>query len=179
MSSAKYEQYANYLIRDIGNDADLNYLINDFMKEASIDMGSDFSDETLDRVIYIIKHEFSFLAISLVASAFSRGAMGKFGAGRLVPRTICGWLNEITAEYHRKETHDSIPVDEITDTKFLHKSPLGSAICKKIDWFKSGNYDMDDWDKVPLKELSERIKGGLETVPEVFGIISIKNQKTA
>jgi len=170
----KFQTYANELIRNVPMEV-VNYLVSMFMREASINMGTDVNKDMTERTIYYIKKDFSYLPVNFVASAFVRGSLGSYGPGRLVPRTILGWLNDSAQEYNRfitKEKNEEIEAGYIHAD--LHKYPLGQAICKKMDWLVSGRISGDDWDKIPLKELSERINQGLESYPEVFGIKSVE-----
>jgi hypothetical protein len=112
------------------------------------------------------------LHLCYISSAFKKGSLGKYGAGRLVPRTINGWLNEITMEFNRDAEHKKLnEVDGTVHFKNLEKYPLGKAICKKIDWYMSDVIDDNDWDKIPLKQLAEII--GRHEIPDLkmFGII--------
>jgi len=52
----------------------------------------------------------------------------------------------------------------------LHKFPIGSAINKKIDWYRKGILNINDWNKVPLKEVAEMIGAGNMPTVEHFGI---------
>jgi hypothetical protein len=56
----------------------------------------------------------------------------------------------------------------------LEKYPLGKAICKKIDWLKSGAITTVEWDRISLKQVAEIIGAGNEPTLEHFGI----NHKT-
>lgn len=173
MANEVYNRHAMELVKDVIPKDDLKEMINLFMVDAGINMGSDFTDSTLERAMQIVEDKFRFLPVCYVASAFKKGSLGSFGTGRLVPRTIYYWLNEITLEYNRDQDHKKLQ----TDPNYLHfkelgKFPLGQAINKKIDWLKIGIINIDDWDKIPLKELSERIAIRLESVPELFGLKS-------
>jgi hypothetical protein len=173
-----YNLHATRLVKGIPVE-DLNLLINLFMQDAGVTMGNDFNDKTLDMVITIIKNEFSFLPVFYIAAAFKKGAMGKYGPGRLVPRTIGIWIESEAMEYNKYLAHKEQKEKEFTpDNSFdLNKYPVGSAIAKKIDWYNRGIISSDDWDKVALKEMAERINQGLECVPEVFGLQNLKPKK--
>jgi hypothetical protein len=170
-----YNNNATKLIKDVFLE-DLNILINIFMQDAGISMGNDFNDETLDMIIKIIRSEYSFLPVYYVASAFKKGSMGKYGPGRLVPRTICLWLESEALEYNKYLAHKTQKEKEFRtyDSMDLVKFPAGQAIIKKIEWYRKGIIDGDGWDKIPLKEMAEKIGQGLECVPEIFGVTSIK-----
>jgi hypothetical protein len=167
---ALYDDYATSFVKDVPS-VNLKTLVNIFMVDASVNMGNDFSDETLERAIYIIETNFRFLHVCYIASAFKKGSLGQYGAGRLVPRTIYGWLNEITMEYNRDTEHKKLSeIDTTVHFKDLGRYPLGKAICQKIDWYKSGSINSDEWDKIPLKQLAEII--GMGETPHLndFGI---------
>lgn len=158
MSGSLYETYSTELIKNIPTD-NLTALVKTFMDSASIDMGSDYDEAALNRVCFIIRTEFAYLPLCFIASGFSQGAMGKFGAGRLVPRTIHGWLNEIVSEWNRKSIKDrQAELEAEVYVRYdLRKYPIGKAIVQKIEWYDSGKLDGDRWDNVNLMELTEAI----------------------
>jgi hypothetical protein len=168
-----YQKNSTTLVKDVFPVSDLKEMINIFMTDASINMGSDFSENTLERIIEIIQFSFKFLPIYYIAGAFKKGSLGDYGSGRLVPRTVYGWLNSITAEYNRDEDHkrniSDINIPHFSD---LEKYPLGKAINKKSDWLKNGVITEEEWDRIPLKEVAEKIGQGLECVPEIWNIKS-------
>jgi hypothetical protein len=135
------------------------------------DCGRDVS-----RIVYLLKTDFSHLPVSLVASAFMRGSLGKLDQGRLVPRTVYNWLNEVSGEYIRKKEHENLQekMQEKPVSFDLHKYPAGQAIIKKMEWLQAGWIDGEGWDRIPLKDLSERIASGMPAVPELFGVKSKK-----
>lgn len=170
-----YQKHSMTIVKDIFPISDLKEMINIFMADAGINMGSDFNDATLERVIEIIEHSYKFLPIYSIAGAFKKGSLGDYGPGRLVPRTVNAWLNAITIEYNRDQDHKR-NISDINTVHFsdLDRYPLGKAINKKSDWLKNGIITEDEWDKIPLKELAERIGKGLECVPELWHVTSKK-----
>ena len=168
--SQKYQDNSTKLISDL-LESDVKELVNLFLIDASINMGTDFTNETLERVIEIVLYEYKYLPLYAVASAFKAGSMGKFDKGRLVPRTIFGWLKEVSDEHHRKEHHNEVHHSDFMDAMDLNDYPAGSAICKKIDWYRNGTLKMKDWDNIPLKDIAEQIKAGHHVSPQMFGII--------
>ena len=176
-----YDSCATSFVKDVPKES-LKTLVNIFMVDASVNMGNDFSDETLERAIFIIETNFRFLHVCYIASAFKNGSLGKYGAGRLVPRTIYGWLNEITMEYNRDTDHKKLnEIDNSIHFKDLEKYPLREALCKKIDWLKPYAFDVDEWDspgiiteeeydRIDLKKLAEMIGRGQHPLPSDFGI---------
>jgi hypothetical protein len=168
-----YDDYATALVKDVPQEY-IKALVNTFMTDAGINMGADFTDTSLERVIEIVRFNFKFLPVCYIASAFKKGSLGNYGTGRLVPRTINNWLNEITLEHNRDESHKKLTrIDEVIHFKDLRKYPLGKAICKKIDWLESGAITIDEWDKIPLKVLAEIIGAG--HIPDLeYFIIKLK-----
>lgn len=169
-TSSSYDIYANTFCKDIPIET-LKGFIMTFLIDASQDMGCDFDKTSMpDRVYYVISTHYNHLPLMLIASAFKRGALGQYGPGRLVPRTIFNWLSEMNQYF--TSLHELRDASKDRQYKYdgLEKFPLGKAICKKIDWLESGAITNDEWDRIPLKELSERIKSGLECYPEIFGI---------
>lgn len=162
---SKYDDYATALVKDVPVEY-LKIIINTFMCDAGINMGNDFTDESLERVIQIVSFNFRYLPIYCIGGAFKKGSLGFYGAGRLVPRVIYGWLNEATIEYKKDQDHkkQTEMVDYI-HFRELEKYPLGKSICWKID-----HVSEEDWDKVQLKSVAEII--GRHGIPrlEDFGI---------
>ena len=174
MSSSKqdtnYDIYASSLCSEIPMEY-LKGFITGFLYEASIDMGQAYEkDVMVDRVEYMISKHYHHLPLSLIASAFKRGSLGQYGTGRLVPRTIFGWLGEMNQYF--MTIHEKKDEDWARHHKFdgLEKYPLGKAMMKKIDWLESGVITEEQWDKIPLKELSEMIGSGKMPTTRVFGI---------
>ena len=168
----RYTQYANHLCSDIPN-SELDLLIRQFIKEAEVDMGSDFEELAIPRVREFVTKDFSHLPLYFIAGAFKKGSLGQYGPGRLVPRTIHGWLSEMSQVFQQ---HSKNLADNIDDKKRwdgLNKYPVGKAINKKIDWLISGAISESDWDELPLKEMAERIGQGLEVHPELWNIKTI------
>lgn len=162
-----YNVYAGTPCRDIPIEHLKGFILT-FLYDASKDMGVVLEKEILpDRVYYIISTHYHHLPLSLVASAFKRGALGQYGAGRLIARTVYGWLGEMNQYYmtlhEKKEEQDN----EARKFDGLERYPMGKAICWKID-----HVSYNDWDNVPLKEVAEMIgRGSLPTL-EHFGIIN-------
>src|ERR1035437_966450 len=166
-----YDTYINTTCSDIPPEH-LKTLISTFLYDASRDMGCEFDKkETPDRVYYIISTHYHHLPLVLVASAFKRGSLGQYGAGRLVPRTIFGWLAEMNQYYmtcHEKRDNSQ---DNQHNFNGFEKYPLGKAICKKIDWLKSGAITSDEWDQIQLKSVAEIIgRGGEPTLEQFWNI---------
>ena len=154
-----YQNYANTFVRDIPQ-SELKYIVNLMAREGSKIMGNDFNDDTLDSTIEMILTNHGRLPLSYVSSAIYRGAMGDFGSGRLVARTINQWLREVSKEYRRlidhKEVQDRLSNEgEAVDLK---KYPMGSAINKKIEWLLNGFISSEIYDQIDIKELSVMIR---------------------
>ena len=165
-----YDIYASQSCSEVPPDY-LKRFILTFLYDASKDMGQEFDrDSVPDRVYYIITTHYHHLPLSLVASAFKRGALGQYGTGRLVPRTIFGWLGEMNQYFITQ--HEKKDESGIKHYKFdgLEKYPLGKAICKKIDWITSGAITEEQWDEIPLKAVAEMIGKGIMPTVERFGI---------
>jgi hypothetical protein len=146
-----------------------------YLVGASSDMGQTFDREFMPQRIYdIIIKDYNHLPLILIASAFKKGALGQFGVGRLVPRTVYSWLSEMN-DYVMSQ-HEIRDQSKDKQLKFngLEKYPLGKAICKKIDWLKSGAITEAQWDRISLKTIAELIGAGHEPDLEYFGI----NRKT-
>jgi hypothetical protein len=143
---------------------DIKHLVNMFLVEAARDMGTDLKEETIERVISLVRNEYGYLPICFIASAFRRGSLGDFGAGRLVPRTVYQWLSETSVEFNREQKHKE------TQSRFIDTGtpvnlkiyPMGKAINKKIDWIISGHITSNEYDMINLKDVAEIIGKGHE-----------------
>ena len=165
-----YEVYANQPCSEIPIDHLKGFILT-FLTEASKDMGQEFDrDNTPDRVYYIIDKHYNHLPLMLVASAFKRGSLGQYGPGRLVPRTIYGWMAEMNQYLMTKHEVRDSSQDRKHKYDGLEKYPLGSAIIKKIDWLTSGAITMDQWDEIPLRAVAEMIGQGHTPTLAKFGI---------
>jgi hypothetical protein len=163
-----FETYSNYKISDVPLD-NLKVIIEQLVFSAGVDMGQKPEDITIERVVWFVTHDFSDFTCLRIASIMRRGALGQFGAGRLVPRTIYGWLSESKNEALNK----SGAIDKIDTSRGfrdLMNFPIGKAIMKKIDWQKSGAITGDEWDRIDPKVLSEMIAKDMTPTPEDFGI---------
>lgn len=172
--SKNYEIYHSYPAREVPQ-LNLRILISEFIIDAALDMGQKPDDGIYDRVTYFVGRDFCDLEIIQIASAFKRGALGQFGPGKLVPRTIYNWL--VTAKGENSFKTDAVSkIDTTPGFSELHKFPLGKAINKKIDWYRKGLITIDpegrpdEWDKINLKTLSEMIGKGMMPTPNDFGI---------
>ena len=170
MESSLYDTYATTICAEIPIDYMKQFILQ-FTYDASQDMGCTFDkDEMTERVYYIISTHYNHLPLSLVASGFKRGSLGQYGTGRLIPRTVFGWMGENNQYYITKHSTRDNSQDNYTKFDDLHKYPLGSAINKKIEWYTKGALNINDWDKVPLKELAKFIGEGHYPTLEHFGI---------
>jgi len=172
----KYQLYAGdvpVLIPEVH----LKHIVNVMIEDAAMNMGCNYDKKMVDRVIWFIQSkDFNYLPLAIIASAFARGSLGKLGPGRLVPRTIYDWLSTVGEEYRQKVEHDKREqqLRGKSDPFDLHKYPVGQAIIKKMEWLNAGVIDEEGWDRIPLKDLSERIASGMPAVPELFGVKSKK-----
>jgi hypothetical protein len=170
MENSLYDIYANTICSDIPIET-LKDFITTFLIDASKDMGCEFDKkETPERVYYVISTHYSHLPLSMIASGFKRGALGQYGAGRLIPRTVFTWMGEINQYYLTKHSTRDNSQDNYTKFDDLHNYPLGAAINKKIDWLRIGALNIDDWEKVPLKDVAKMIGKGHQPTLEHFGI---------
>jgi hypothetical protein len=160
-----YNENATKLIKDVFPKENINYMIKLFMEDASMIMGNNYKQEALDFTIDIVKSQYSFLPVCYIASAFKKGALGKYGKdgeGRLVPRTINGWIEFEALEYNKYLAHKEQKEKEFRpeNSMDLIKYPIGQAIIQKINWFKEGLLNNENWDRISLKKLAEEINKG-------------------
>lgn len=167
----RFQMYARDTISNVPLE-EVKYLVNLFMEDASLNMGANYEDRILDRIIYFVVHEFFYLPVSFIASAFRRGSLGQFGAGRLIPRTVHEWLKEVGQEYDRFKVHTEREVAQgaIVEAFDLKQYPVGKAIILKMDWYSVGAINEAEWDLIPLKVLAEMIRDNQHPKPSDFGI---------
>lgn len=172
-NDSRFQTYANELVRNVPSET-LQHLITLFMQEASVNMGVEVDAVTLERVIFYIKKDYGYIPINFIASAFVKGSLGNIGdgKGRLVPKTIVGWLGSVSMDYNRTlaNIRNQEKLNDVSIAMDLHKYPVGQAINKKIDWYRKGLLKIEDWEKIPLKEVAERITQKLESYPAMWGI---------
>jgi len=171
-----YQMYAHHMIKDVPN-SEMRIIIDLFLQRAAVNMGSDLTDNMSNMVVEFAYNEFSFMPVYSVASSITKGSLGHYGVGRLVPRTVYGWFTEAANEFNRKEQHEAIRKDDYSNAMDLNIYPVGQALAKKITWYKDEVINMTDWDKLPLKEMSERIHQKLDVVPELWGVKSKPKKK--
>lgn len=168
---SKFETYATVLVREVPREY-LSEIIELTMKKCSLNMGSNYTDEILQRIIELIKEDFSYMTVNIVVSALLRGSMGNYGAGRLIPKTVAQWLRETSQEYQRDKEHKELDekLSRNSNAMDLRKYPMGTALNLKIDWLVNGAITSDEWDRISLKQLAEIIGQG--QLPELrhFGI---------
>ena len=157
-----FQKYFKVRVKDVPYE-DADVLLTLFLNKAAVNMGKDAYDKpdaTRESILEFIYKDYRELYVFLIASAIIKGSLGNYGAGRLVPSTVYKWLGEMRPEIERMrkaEEYKNISHDRMKD---LDKYPIGSAINKKIDWYKSGLMSIEQWDMVPLKELAEAIARG-------------------
>jgi hypothetical protein len=171
-----YQEFASYTVKELPTEAVLADVVESLYFEAALNMGTNIQKKDnardISRICYLIRTDFNYLPLPVVASAFIKGSLGKLDPGRLIPRTVFTWLTEVAGDYRREQDHKAIQesMKEKPVSFDLHKFPVGKAIIQKITWLQSGAIDEDGWDRIPLKDLAERIASGLPAVPELFGV---------
>lgn len=178
-NNEKYQIYAGSLVKDVPLEY-LKILITLFLDHAALNMGANIEKVSVDRIIEIVKEDYGFLPVNQIASAFIKGSMGYYGEGRLIPKMINGWLKEIKTEYERYTEHnkrENRVKEQLKEKPYdLQKYPAGKAICLKIDWYRKGLINGDDWDKIPLQKVAEMIGKGHIPTPGDFIIEPIKTK---
>jgi hypothetical protein len=151
-----------------------------FIDKAAINMGKDSFDkkeDTINAVCEFLFKSFKDIPVYYVGSAIYKGSLGTYGPGRLVPATVFKWMNEANQEFSRKQAHEELMKEDSSPAMDLRGFPVGRAIHKKIDWLKGGRITESDYDRIPLKEVAERLAQGLDVVPELWGVKSKKSDK--
>jgi len=151
-----YQNYAQIIVKEVPED-DMKLLLNLFLNRASTNMGILINDNMAGIILEFIYKEFCYLPVFYIGSGIMKGSLGQYGAGRLVPRTIYGWLNEVSQEYDKYQDHQKYKKIDYLRSFDLNKYPFGQAIIQKIKWYKEGKLQSDDWDKINLESLTEAI----------------------
>lgn len=174
MKDKTYQTYVNYKVSEVPLET-MQYLINLFVNYAAINLGASPDKANVDRIIEQVQgHEFNFLPVSVVASAFMRGSLGKLKNDKttLSPRNIFEWLTEVSIEYKQGVEHDKRD-RELSNTEKtfdLYKYPVGAAINWKIDCYNSGLIDNETWDFINIKTVAEMFARGQHPIIKDFGI---------
>lgn len=168
MKNEKYQIYAQSEARTVPLEH-LKLLTTSFIDYAALNLGCKVEKADVDRIIEFINNEFSYLPISVIASAFIRGSLGKLKNEKttLNPRNIYDWLSEVSLDYKTKLEHNErdARLSQKTLSADLIKTPFGQALRWKIDHLTE-----EDWDKAPLKEVATMIGRGQIPTLENFGI---------
>lgn len=170
----KYIAYHSYTVKEVPIEA-LKVLVTLFIDYAAVNLGTSADKANVDRIIEQVQgHEFNFLPMSVVASAFMRGSLGKLRNDRtsLNPRNIFEWLTEVAQEYKQGLEHDKRE-KELSNTEKtfdLNKYPVGRAINWKIDLYNSGLIDDETWDMINIKTVAEMFARGQHPTIKNFGI---------
>jgi hypothetical protein len=87
------------------------------------------------------------------------GKYGKEGGARLIPKNVGFWIEFEALEYNKYLAHREQKEKEFRPTNSfdLIKYPVGQAIIQKLNWYKEGKLQGDEWDHIDLKELTEAI----------------------
>ena len=175
MKTKTFEVYKDYLIRDVPPD-NLRIIVTGFIDDAALTLGCKPTKADVDKVSeFMSSNQFNFLPMSVAATAFIRGSLGKLKNDKstLSPRNIYEWLSEVSLEFRQyqehKERDERLSANNIRFSD-LDRYPLGKAINKKIDWLKTEAITSEEWDMISLKELAELIGKGVWPTPEYFGI---------
>jgi hypothetical protein len=173
--SKTYEVYQDYLIRDVPNE-NLKIIVTDFINDAALTLGCKATKADVDKVsFFMASNQFNYIPVNVASTAFVRGSLGKLKNDKttLSPRNIYDWLSEVGQEYRNHIEHkerEQTLSNPTVHFKDLTRYPLGKAICKKIDWYKSGAINSDDWDAISLRELAEMIGKDVMPTLEKFNL---------
>ncbi len=161
--SQTYQTHANKSIREIPAD-DLRLLVQSFFRKAAVQMGKDSYDvesDAVDCTLEFIQKEFNYLPLSYVYTAFLNGSLGKYNTGRLVPKTIYGWMQAVAQDYSNNYRRNKYNFEELKSAQ-SNGLPIGEAIVRKIDLYTSGIIDDNAWDKIDIIEFARAIKNKTE-----------------
>jgi len=178
MKDKDYQTYATYKISEIPISI-LKHVINVFVDYAALNLGTSADKENVDRIIeYIQMNEFNSLPLSVIASAFMRGSLGKLKNDntKLTPRNIYEWICEVSVEYGQKMEHQNRLRQKSEKTFDLNKYPVGMAMLWKIDLINSGAINDDDWDQIDPKIVADMIARGEHPTLADFGIKNRRNE---
>jgi len=168
---AEYERHLGEPVGYVVPPADLNIIFEEFLREASMNMGGEAKHGCLERVVDIATTAFKDVPVYVLCASIIQGSLGRYGPGRLVPRTVYGWFTEASTEFRsRAKYEEQKKPQERVELPDLIKYPVGKAINLKIMWLTSGAITSDEWDKIPLWELAERIGKGENPSMRDFGL---------
>lgn len=169
-----FEEYEKHFKSPIGYvvpKSDVNVIINEFLEEGAMNMGSELKRPQVDRIIEIATTAFKDVPVYVLCASIIQGSLGRYGPGRLVPRTVYGWFTEASTEFRsRAKYEEQKKPQERVELPDLIKYPVGKAINLKIMWLTSGAMTSEEWDKIPLWELAERIGKGENPSMRDFGL---------
>jgi hypothetical protein len=68
-------------------------------------------------------------------------------------------MNEISKEYNADQAKRAIEKsgNGVAISYDLNKFPVGRALCQKIDWYRSGKINSEEWDQISLKQVATDI----------------------
>jgi len=168
-----YQMYATHTVKDVPN-SEMEIMMKVFMQGASVNMGTEVTDNMIRTMLDFIYREFFYFPVYEIGSAIVKGSLGKYGPGKLVPRTVYGWLTEAAQEFYRKQDHEKAIARDSSVPLDLNKYPAGRAVILKAGWLEAGIITDEEYEKIPLKGVYERLAQGLDCVPELWGIKSRK-----
>lgn len=112
----------------------------------------------MDNLIEGLRRKFGLMEVNDVKIAMNNGIYGECGKwDKVTVKNILNWTRIKWDEIKQKkqwETDDAYK--EVAD---LRETPFGQAIIWKMQ-----NISLDDWDKIPIKEIAIAIKEGLNMV---------------
>lgn len=168
---AEYERHMGTPVGIIIPPVDVTTIFEEFLREASANMGGESKSGCLERVVDIAMTTFKEVPIYVLCAAIIRGSLGRYGSGRLVPRTVYGWFTEAASEFKSRARYaEQKKEPEVTERADLLKYPVGRAINMKISWLTSGALHREDWEKVPMWQLAEMIGEGKSPTLRDFGL---------
>jgi hypothetical protein len=150
-------------VRDIP-DPSLELEVKELLKSAIFDFGADMKKDVFNhsvkRVTYLLKIKYKGLMLGEVKYVFE--AMSEFIKGKLSVSTIMQLFYKYMDDKIEKQRREVEEREIGYEQNFVNcmNNPLGKAIIHKIELVENGQLSMDNWDKVPLKQIAMDIKSG-------------------
>jgi hypothetical protein len=172
ISSKYYNEYLNSKMRDIPSIAIIE-LIDEFSANAKFYMSSDADAITTEKinnaVVDLLKGRFSHMPFSLIAEAYTKGALGELGGTtRFTVRNVYTWLNAMEEKYQRlyqeMQTKTDAERRAAEEKKFMstqkRSNIYGAAMYRKIEWCHDGLLTSSQYDILTLDKIVAAVEMG-------------------
>lgn len=174
IKSEYYPQYLSERVKDIPSEH-MRELVDEFAINAKFYMSSDVDNDATDKintaVVELLKNKFSFLPLSLIAEAYTRGSLGELGGTtRFTVRNIYIWLAAVNEKSQRLLQERQSKIDDerraSEEKSFRHQQKrsnlYGAALYKKIEWCYQGLLNSRQYDELTLDMIVAKVEAGYD-----------------